>query len=195
MIKFYFGLIILINTCAVFASDLSSDNRFKLSISVGNPNDSLTVKNDDKTETSTDFDQIEFRPTFVYFLNSRLAIGAYYFQKSILADFESNGLGGFARYYFLNDGTISRTKIENKTISLSPTWTPYIELGAKRETLEAGALSISFSGIEAAAGVDWHWRGDYFVNFAAYASSLVSGQSRSLTSTSVLLGFGKAFSL
>lgn len=195
MIRFFFSLLILIISGSIFASDFATQNRFKLSLSLGNPNDSLSVKSTNGSETNTDFDQIEFRPTLVYFLNNRFATGVYYFQKTILADFDSNGLGGFIRYYFLNDGTLSHSKLENKTITISPTWTPYFELGVKKETLEAGAVSISFSGFEVAAGVDWHWHNDYFVNFAAYRSSQLSGTSRALTSISFLLGFGKAFSL
>lgn len=193
--RFFLILFFLFITESLFAFDLSTGNRFKLAFGLGKTTDSLTVKNSNETNTNTAFDQIEFRPAFIYFLNNRLAVGAYYFQKTFLADFNSNGLGGFSRYYFLNNGTISRTNLKNRTITLSPTWTPYVELGVKKERLEAGAVSISFSGFEAAAGIDWHWNSDYFVNFAAHTSSQLSGQSRSLTSISFLLGLGKAFSM
>ena len=193
--RYFLALFLLICTESLLAFDMGTGNKFKLSFSVGNPNDGLTVKTASGSETNSDFDQIEFRPTFVYFLNDRLAAGAYYFQKTILADFESNGIGGFFRYYFMNSGSVTHTKLENMRITSSPTWTPYVDLGVKKETLEAGAVSISFSGLEAAAGVDWHWKGDYFINTVVYVSSQVSGGSRSLTSMSFLLGFGKAFSI
>ena len=78
--------------------------------------------------------------------------------------------------------------------SQAPTFAPYIDLGGKRETLEAETVSVSFTGFDIATGIDWHWDHGYFFNLAISLTSQVSCKDRSLFSQSLMLGFGKALS-
>lgn len=176
-------------------NDVAHFDHFNLQVNLGLSHETLKSKKSSSTEDSSEsFNQIEMRPQLTYFFSNDLAAGVYYFQKSLLADFNSSGIGAFVRYYYLGQGSVLKSKLDNKKINQSPVWAPYVQLGGKRETLEAETVSISFSGFDLAAGVDWHWSKDYFLNFSASMSTQTSGATRDLTSQTFLIGIGKALS-
>ena len=176
-------------------NDVAHFDRFNLQVNLGLSHETLNSKKSSSTEDSSEsFNQIEIRPQLTYFLTNNLASGVYYFQKSLLADFNSSGIGAFLRYYYFGQGSVLKSKLDNKKINQSPVWAPYVQLGGKRETLEAETVSISFTGFDLAAGVDWHWSKDYFLNFSASMSTQTSGATRDLSSQTFLIGIGKALS-
>lgn len=182
-------------TPKAFAFETTPANNFKLQISTGLTHETLKSKGSTSTtEKTQSFNQFEVRPQVSYYFNKSIAAGAYYFQKSVLADFNSSGIGAFFRYYFASQNTALKYTLDNKIITETPTWAPYVQMGVKKETLEAETVSISFSGLDLSLGVDWHWMNDYFLNFSANLTSQVSGSSRTLSSQSFLIGFGKALS-
>jgi hypothetical protein len=176
-------------------NDVAHFDHFNLQVNLGMSHETLNSKKSSSTEDSSEsFNQIEMRPQLTYFFTNDLAAGVYYFQKSLLADFNSSGIGAFLRYYYLGKGSVLKSKLDNKKINQSPVWAPYVQLGGKRETLEAETVSISFTGFDLAAGVDWHWSKDYFLNFSASMSTQTSGATRDLSSQTFLIGIGKALS-
>ena len=191
MIKILFSLFIL--NLGSLSALANSNHLMKAQLGFGFAREEIQTATSSTTNASNEsFNQFEVRPQASYFLNPKLAIGGYYFYKSLLADFTSSGLGAYGRYYFKSINTVLSKKLDNKNITLTPTWTPYAQLGAKTETLEAETVSISFSGLEAGAGVDWHFTENYFLNFALNLSFQLSGDTRTLNSQSFLIGFGKA---
>ncbi len=194
MTRILLSLIFLISAKAL-AFETSPVNNFKLQINTGVTRETLNSKaSSSTTSTSESFNQIEVRPQATYFFTRSIAAGAYYFQKSLLADFNSSGMGAYLRYYYSGQSTALKYTLENKKIAETPTWAPYLQIGGKRETLEAETVSISFTGLDLALGVDWHWTDDYFFNFSANLTSQLSGTTRTLSSQSFLIGFGKALS-
>ena len=192
-----FPLIFALVFCSMNApcNDVTNFDHFNLQVNLGMSHETLNSKKSSSTEDSSEsFNQFEMRPQLTYFFTNDLAAGVYYFQKSLLADFNSSGIGAFVRYYYLGRGSVLKSKLDNKKINQSPVWAPYVQLGGKRETLEAETVSISFTGFDLAAGVDWHWSKDYFLNFSASMSTQTSGATRDLTSQTFLIGIGKAFS-
>ena len=176
-------------------NDVAHFDHFNLQVNLGLSHETLKSKKSSSTEDSTEsFNQVEMRPQLTYFFTNDLAAGVYYFQKSLLADFNSSGIGAFVRYYYFGQGSVLKSKLDNKKINQSPVWAPYVQLGGKRETLEAETVSISFTGFDLAAGVDWHWSKDYFLNFSASMSTQTSGATRDLSSQTFLIGIGKALS-
>ena len=176
-------------------NDVAHFDHFNLQVNLGLSHETLKSKKSSSTENSSEsFNQVEMRPQLTYFFTNDLAAGVYYFQKSLLADFNSSGIGAFVRYYYLGQGSVLKSKLDNKKINQSPVWAPYVQLGGKRETLEAETVSISFTGFDLAAGVDWHWSKDYFLNFSASMSTQTSGATRDLSSQTFLIGIGKALS-
>ena len=176
-------------------NDVANFDHFNLQVNLGLSHETLKSKKSNSTEDSSEsFNQVEMRPQLTYFFTNDLAAGVYYFQKSLLADFNSSGIGAFVRYYYLGQGSVLKSKLDNKKINQSPVWAPYVQLGGKRETLEAETVSISFTGFDLAAGVDWHWSKDYFLNFSASMSTQTSGATRDLSSQTFLIGIGKALS-
>ena len=176
------------------AYELFQDNNFKCQMNLGITNEILNSNSSSIGSTKTNFSQFEFRPQVVYFFSPDIAVGGYYFQKSLLANFNSFGIGAFIRYYYLGQGSVIKSRIENKMATQAPTFAPYVDLGGKRETLEAETVSVSFTGFDIATGVDWHWSHGYFFNVAINLTSQISGKDRSLFSQSLMLGFGKALS-
>ena len=192
-----FPLICALAFCSMNApcNDVTNFDHFNLQVNLGLSHETLNSKKSSSTEDSSEsFNQFEMRPQLTYYFTNDLAAGVYYFQKSLLADFNSSGIGAFVRYYYLGRGSVLKSKLDNKKINQSPVWAPYVQLGGKRETLEAETVSISFTGFDLAAGVDWHWSKDYFLNFSASMSTQTSGATRDLTSQTFLIGIGKAFS-
>jgi hypothetical protein len=176
-------------------NDVANFDHFNLQVNLGLSHETLKSKKSNSTEDSSEsFNQVEMRPQLTYFFTNDLAAGVYYFQKSLLADFNSSGIGAFVRYYYFGQGSVLKSKLDNKKINQSPVWAPYVQLGGKRETLEAETVSISFTGFDLAAGVDWHWSKDYFLNFSASMSTQTSGATRDLSSQTFLIGIGKALS-
>ncbi len=192
MIKFIF--LILLPTFSYAASTRPLQN-FKVQLNMGLSNDTLDSKSTSGVTSSEKYNQMEFRPQGTYFLTDKWAVGAFYFQKSMIASFNSSGVGGFLRYYFTTNNTVTKHNIDNKKISQSPTISYFLQAGAKRETLEAESISYSFAGIEIAGGADWHFSEDYFLNATFNLGQQYSGTSKSLSTQSLLLGIGKAFSM
>ncbi len=174
--------------------ELFQNTNLKCQMNLGLTNEILNSNSSSSGSTASNFSQLEFRPQVVYFLSSDIAVGGYYFQKSLLADFNSFGIGAFIRYYYLGQGSVIKSKIENKTTTLAPTFAPYVDFGGKRETLEAETISVSFSGFDIATGVDWHWSHGYFLNLGISLSSQLSGKDRSLFSQTIMFGLGKSLS-
>jgi hypothetical protein len=194
MTKVILSLIIFIFSKA-FAFETSPVNNFKLQINTGLTQETLNTKaSSTTTESTKSFNQIEIKPQATYFFTKNIAAGAYYFQKSLLADFNSSGIGAYLRYYYSGQSSVFKYTLENKKIAETPTWAPYLQIGGKRESLEAESLSISFNGLDLALGVDWHWTEDYFFNFSANLTNQFSGSTWTLSSQSFLIGFGKALS-
>lgn len=194
MTKVILSLIIFIFSKA-FAFETSPVNNFKLQINTGLTRETLTTKASSSTNASSEsFSQIELRPQATYFFTKNIAAGAYYFQKSLLADFNSSGMGAYLRYYYSGQSSAFKYTLENKKIAETPTWAPYLQIGGKRESLEAETVSISFTGLDLALGVDWHWTDDYFFNFSANLTTQLSGATRTLSSQSFMIGFGKSLS-
>ena len=175
--------------------ELFQNTNLKCQMNLGITNESLTSNNSSSGSSVTNFSQFEFRPQVVYFFSPDIAVGGYYFQKSLLADFNSFGIGAFIRYYYLGQGSVIKSKIDNKATTMAPTFAPYIDLGGKRETLEAETVSVSFSGFDIATGVDWHWSHGFFLNLAISLSGQLSGKERTLSSQTVMFGLGKSLSL
>jgi hypothetical protein len=190
MYKQALSLLLLLMTAQTFAS---SDHHVKVQLGMGYTREEIQTTSSSSTNaTNESFNQFELRPQLSYFLNPKFAMGGYYFYKSLMADFVSSGVGAYGRYYFKAINTVLSKKLDNKSLSFSPTWTPYAQMGVKSETLEAETVSIGFSGLEAGAGIDWHFTQNYFVNFALNMSFQLSGNTRTLNSQSFLIGFGKA---
>ncbi len=185
-------LFILLSLLAlqVFAT---TEHHVKVQLGLGYTREEIQTTTSSSTNAANEsFNQFEMRPQLSYFFSSQFAVGGYYFYKSLFADFISSGVGAYGRYYFKNINTVLTKKLDNKSMTFSPTWTPYAQLGAKTETLEAETVSIGFSGLEAGGGVDWHFTQNYFLNFALNMSFQLSGETRTLNSQSFLIGFGKA---
>ena len=163
-------------------------------MNLGMTNEFLNSDSSSSGSSAINFSQLEFRPQVIYFLSSDIAFGGYYFQKSLLADFNSFGIGAFIRYYYLGQGSVIKSKIENKTTTLAPTFAPYVDLGGKRETLEAETISVSFSGFDIATGVDWHWSHGYFFNLGISLTGQYSGRDRTLFSQTLMFGLGRSLS-
>jgi hypothetical protein len=187
--------LIILFSFKAFAFETAPSNNFKLQINTGLTRETLNSKaSSNTTSKSESFNQIEVRPQATYFFTKNIAAGAYYFQKSLLADFNSSGMGAYLRYYYSGQTTAFKYTLDNKKIAETPTWAPYLQIGGKRESLEAETVSISFTGLDLAIGVDWHWTDDYFFNLSANMTSQLSGNTRTLSTQAFLIGFGKALS-
>jgi hypothetical protein len=186
-------LILLILNHVSLRAQASTNHLVKAQIGLGFARDEIqTTASSSTIASNKNYNQLEIAPQLNYFVDPNFAIGTYYFYKSFMANITSSGIGAYGRYYFKSINTVLSKKLDNKNLTLTPTWTPYAQLGAKTETLEAETVSISFSGLEAGGGVDWHFTENYFLNFALNLSFQLSGDTRTLNSQSFLIGFGKA---
>jgi hypothetical protein len=136
--------------------------------------------------------QLEMRPSLIYFLTNKIAATIYYFQTTI-GEYTTSGFGLNGRWYYLQRGTTEYSQFDNKKITLSPTLTPYLEVGFKKQEFEAETISIKYSGLELGLGADLHLKNDYYLKFALQIASMSSGSSRSVFSQSLLVGVGKGF--
>lgn len=190
MLKKLLFILLSLLALQVFAT---TEHHVKVQLGLGYTREEIQTTTSSSTNAANEsFNQFEMRPQLSYFFSSQFAVGGYYFYKSLLADFVSSGVGAYGRYYLKDINTVLTKKLDNKSMTFSPTWTPYAQLGAKTETLEAETVSIGFSGLEAGGGVDWHFTQNYFLNFALNMSFQLSGETRTLNSQSFLIGFGKA---
>jgi len=192
--KVFLSLGMLIFSCHSMAVSIQSRAKFKAQLGFGITNVSATTKATDDTTTasSTQFTQIEIRPTLIFFPTTRLAMAIYYFQTS-LGDYSTSGFGANGRWYYLGRGTIEESFIDNKKISMTPTFAPYVEFGIKQQSFEAETINIKYSGFEVGLGTDWHLKNSYYLNFALQIGSLASGASRTVLSQSLLVAVGRAF--
>ncbi len=188
----YFCLIFL--TLKAQADSYLSKERLSVDLSGGYF--SMQVKKK-ATETAaasnTSFSQLELRPTLSYFLTPKLSVGLYYFQTTLIEDFNSNGFGIHGKWYFSKRGSVRDVMVENKKITLTPTWAPYVQASLKRQTLEGETVTVKFSGFEVGCGVDRHLKDGYFFNLQLQVSSMTSGSTRTATTQSLMGGIGKTF--
>jgi hypothetical protein len=175
------------------AQDVSSRLKFKAQMDFGITHISTDTKaTKTAAKSSSSFNQVELRPTLYYYPFEKIAIGLYYFQTTLIEDYNTSGFGGALKWHFLSRGTISESTIDNKKIIMTPTFSPYMDIGFKRQSFEGETIVVKYSGFEVGLGADWHMKNNYYINMCLRTSSLASGTSRSVFSQSLFVGFGKA---
>jgi hypothetical protein len=186
---FFLAFFLSCDVAKAFSSE-SFDHKFQLGFN------SSTLKVDTKsssstTSASTSFNTIDLAPTFIYFLNSQSSATISYL-KSISGKYLVSGVIGSYRYY-LNQGTKTTIKSDQKKIVVMPTWSPYLSFGYQLLTISDDNGSIDFDGFEFEAGVDYHINESFYTNLKFSSSQLTSGSTRTASPKVIGIAFGKIF--
>jgi hypothetical protein len=185
----------LLSYCHASDNKQEERYRFKFNLELTYNIHQISTKASDSTETaesSVSFLATEFGMD--YFASKSLAITAQFVLPMMVSiDAELSGYDIGARYYFRRPGAESEAKLLGSMIESSPGWAPFIYGGFSGRTYQFSNSNISFQGIEAGGGFDYHLQGHYFVRSGISYQYLQNTSKRSLTGVVGGMSLGRSF--
>lgn len=143
------------------------------------------------TTTST-FTAAEFGAD--YFIHPRFAVTAQMlFTLTTSIDAEINGYDVGMRWYPFNKGYQTDVELLGSKIESTPGIASFFYGGFSNRDYQFGNSNISFQGIEAGAGVDYHFQHHYFIRGSLNYQMLSNTSSRTLSGFAAGFGIGYSF--
>jgi hypothetical protein len=145
-------------------------------------------------ENDSEFSIIAQTITGEYFLNDTFSVvGGYYFALVLDIDAEINGFDIGFQYYPFSNGTSKDISFMGSNIETSPSFSPYLYVGASTRDYQFSTVSLKFQGAEVQAGAYWHFHDKYFLKGSAFSQQHLNNNVRTLTTIGGGLTIGMKF--
>jgi hypothetical protein len=129
-----------------------------------------------------------------YFVSDHVALTGQMLLSFISsADAGIKGYDLGLRYYFLKSGHESEATILGTTIESTPGWTPFLHAAFAGRDYQFSTTSISFQGLEAGGGIDFHYKQHSFIRGSFDYLSLQNTSTRNFTGFSAGISLGFSF--
>ena len=176
-------------------SEVKERRRFNLVAGISHNSSSIQTKETSTTSSakaSSTFEAFEIGGD--YFLSDRFALTGQMLLSFISsADAGVKGYDLGLRYYFLKNGHESEATILGSVIESVPGWTPFLHAAFAGRDYQFSTTSISFQGLEAGGGVDFHYKQHSFIRGSFDYLSLQNTTTRNFTGFSAGIALGFSF--